>query len=329
MIISDFHCAKVKNLLVVGPTANLKSVLAGGWTLRWMTSDETIFPKDMPTLYTALQKEFSNVSLANSLNELKTKASKADAIIVAAGEQAYAEGFGSIHDLSLPEDQIELIKAAQASGKPVILVMIAGRPRVITKIYKDCAAVLFAGLPGFEGGQAIAEIISGKVNPSAKMSFNFPYGVNHLVPHNHKSAESVLAHEIENPIALVRFGEGMSYSAFEYSNLQLSDSVLTSASGEIKATVNVKNTSNREGKEAVLWFLFDEVASITRPVRDLKYYDKLSIKAGESANFTFTIRPDESLWFPNKKGEKILEDGYFTLTVGPLKTRFKLQRAAK
>ena len=315
-----------KSILVAGPVANMKGPLAGGWTLRWMPNDESIYPKDMLTFYGGLQKEFSSLALATTANEIKAKAGRADAIVVAVGEMPYSEGYGSILDISLPDDQIDLVKAAQSTGKPVILVVIAGRPRVITKIYKDCKAVLFAGLPGFQGGQAIAEIVSGKVNPSAKMSFNYPHSVNRLVPHNHKVSEVTLAHEIPNPIALVPFGTGLSYSTFEYSNLKLSDSILTTVNAEIKATVTVKNTGRREGKEAVLWFLQDEVASITRPVRDLKFYQKEPIKPGQSIDFTFTIKPSDQLWFPDKVGEHILEDGYFTLMVGDLKTRFKLVR---
>ena len=317
---------KVRNLLVAGPVGNLKGPLAGGWTLRWIPNDETIYPKEMLTLYGGLQKEFSRVTLAANAGEIKAKAAGADAIVVAVGEMPYSEGYGSILDISLPEDQVELVKAAQTTGKPVILVIIAGRPRVITRIYNNCKAVLFAGLPGFQGGQAIAEIISGKVNPSAKMSFNYPHSVNRLVPHNHKSSEVLLAHEIPNPIALVPFGTGLSYTSFEYTQLKLSDSILTSDDDAIKATITVKNTGSREGKEAVLWFLFDEVASISRPVRDLKYYEKESIKPGDSRDFTFTIKPSEQLWFPNEKGERILENGYFTLTVGDRKARFKLAR---
>ncbi len=317
---------KVKNLLVAGPVMNLKSPLAGGWTLRWIPNDESIYPKDMLTFYTGLQKEFSRVTLASDVRELKSNAARADAIVIAVGEMPYSEGFGSILDISLPDDQIDLVKAAQATGKPVILVVIAGRPRVITKIYKECKAVLFAGLPGFQGGQALAEIISGKVNPSAKMSFNYPHSVNRLVPHNHKSSEVLLAHVIPNPVALVPFGTGLSYTTFEYSNLRLNDSILTSDNAEIEATVTVKNTGSREGKEAVLWFLFDEVASISRPVRDLKYYEKELIKPGETKDFSFTIKPSEQLWFPDKKGMHLLEDGHFTIMVGDLKTRFKLTR---
>ena len=319
---------KTKKILVAGPIANLKAPLGGGWTLRWMTSDESIYPKDMLTVYSALQKEFSEnkVALASTAAEIRSKAAGADAIVMAVGEAPYAEGFGSIIDISLPEDQIELIRAAQLTGKPVILVLISGRPRVITKIYPGCKAVLFAGLPGFEGAQAIAEIISGKINPSAKMSFNFPAAVNRLVPHNHKSSEVLLAHEIENPIALVPFGQGLSYTTFEYSNLTLSDTVLTSNTSEITASVTVKNTGSRAGKEAVLWFLFDEVGSISRPVKDLKFYEKKLLNPGETAEFKFVINAEKQLSFPNNKNEKLLEDGYFTLMVGNLKARFKLQR---
>lgn len=316
--------ASVKNVLVAGPLANLKQPLGGGWTLRWIPAEEDIYPQDMLTVYTALQKEFANVSLASSAAEIKQKAAAADAVIVAVGEMPYSEGFGSIIDISLPEDQVELVKAAKATGKPVILVIISGRPRVITNIYPDCKAVLFAGLPGFEGAQAIAEIVSGKVNPSAKMSFTYPYAVNRLVPYNHKVSEVTLAHEIDNPVALVPFGFGLSYTTFTYSDLQLSDSVLTSATGEIKASVTVKNTGNRPGKEAVLWFLHDEVGSISRPVRELKYYEKSLIEPGASKTFTFTIKAERDLTFPNKNGEQLLEDGYFTVMVGDLKTRFKL-----
>lgn len=320
--------ANTKKLVVLGPMANLKSPLAGGWTLRWINHDESLYPAYMHTVYTALQQEFGadKVKLAsNEISAIKSAAAGADALVVAIGELPYSEGFGSIDDISLPKDQQAIVEAALATGKPVILIMISGRPRIITELYKKCDAVLFAGLPGFEGAQAIAEIVSGKVNPSAKLSFNYPYASNRLVPHNHKVTESDLAHAIPNPIALSSFGEGLSYTTFQYSNLVLSDSVLN-VSGEIKATVTVTNTGAREGKEAVLWFLFDEVASLTRPVRDLKYYEKKNLKQGESVTYSFTIKPSLHLHFPDSKNVPQLEEGYFTLMVGNLKTRFKLQR---
>jgi beta-glucosidase len=316
---------KMKNILVTGPLANLKSPLAGGWTLRWINQDESLYPEYMLTPFAALQNEFKSVTLAANDAELKSKAVQASAIVVVVGEMPYSEGFGSITDINLPVDQLQTIETALATRKPVIVVVIAGRPRIITSVYDKCRAVLFAGLPGFEGGQAIAEIISGKVNPSAKMSFNYPYAPNRLLPHNHKATEELLAHSIPNPIALKEFGTGQSYTTFEYSNLTLSDSILTSDQDSIVARITIKNTGAIAGKEAVLWFINDEVASITRPVKDLKFYEKKLIKAGESVEYSFVIKPTQ-LSFPDKVNRKILEDGYFTLMVGSLKTRFKLDR---
>ncbi|MFN8334540.1 MAG: glycoside hydrolase family 3 N-terminal domain-containing protein [Cyclobacteriaceae bacterium] len=316
---------KTKNVLVAGSLANLKSPLSGGWTLRWINKDESLYPDYVLTPFAALQKEFPTATLAAGNAEIKSKAPRADAIVVVAGETPYSEGFGSITDINLPPDQLETIETALATGKPVVLVIVAGRPRIITSVYDRCKAVLFAGLPGFEGAQAIADIISGKVNPSAKMSFNYPYAPNRLLPHNHKATEELLAHEIPNPIALKEFGTGLSYTTFEYSDLTLSDSVLTSESDSLMATVTVKNDGTVDGKESVLWFVNDEVASLTRPVKDLKFYEKKLIKAGDSVAYMFSIKASQ-LAFPDHKNNQRLDDGYFTLLVGPLKTRFRLER---
>jgi beta-glucosidase len=316
---------KIINVVVAGPLANLKSPLSGGWTLRWINQDESLYPEHVLTPFASLQKEFKSVTLAATDAELKSKAAQADAIVVVVGEMPYSEGFGSITDINLPTDQLQTIEAALATRKPVIVIVIAGRPRIIASVYNKCHAVLFAGLPGFEGGQAIAEIISGKVNPSAKMSFNYPYAPNRLLPHNHKVTEELLAHAIPNPIALKEFGTGLSYTTFEYSNLTLQDSVLTSEADSLVASVTIKNAGSVDGKEAVLWFINDEVASLTRPVKDLKFYEKKFIKAGEFIDYSFVIKPAQ-LSFPDKLNTRILEDGYFTLMVGPLKTRFKLDR---
>jgi beta-glucosidase len=319
---------RIKNILVAGPLANLKAPLAGGWTLRWINTDESLYPSWMTTPFTAMQKEFGadKVSLSTDIKDMWLKSARADAIVVVVGENSYSEGYGSIVDLDLPSDQMSWIRLAVDSGKPVVLVMVSGRPRIITSIYEQCGAVLFAGWPGFEGATAIAEIISGKVNPSGKLSFNYPYAANKLVPYNYKWAEVLLAHEIPNPMSLAEFGSGLSYTTFTYSNLRLSDSVLRSADNEIRASVTVTNSGNREGMESVLWFISDEVASITRPVRELKYYDKKALKPGESADYEFVIKPSEHLWFPDRNNNRILEDGYFTLAVGNQSTRFKLQR---
>jgi beta-glucosidase len=320
--------AKVRNMLVSGPLANLKAPLGGGWTLRWINTDESLYPEYMDTPYSALVKEYgaNRVTLGTDAKDMWMKSSKADAIVMVVGENSYSEGFGSITDLNLPEDQRSWVKLAIDTGKPVILVLVSGRPRIITSLYDQCSAVLFAGWPGFEGATAIAEIISGKVNPSGKLSFNFPYASNKLVPYNYKWAEVLLAHEIPNPMSLAEFGTGLSYTQFTYSDLVLSDSIIHSADSPITARVTVTNSGSREGLESVLWFISDEVASITRPVRELKYYEKKAIKPGESAVYEFVIKPNEQLWFPDKQNIRILEAGYFTITAGDQQARFKVLR---
>jgi beta-glucosidase len=310
-------------ILLAGPNANIKRALSGGWTLRWIPAEEEIFPKEMHTVYSALQQQFSAVTLAQNNSEIKSKAAQADVIVLALGELPYSEGFGSIVDINLPEEQAELFNIAKSTGKPIVLLMISGRPRIITKQFADSKAVIFAGLPGFEGAQAIADVISGVVNPSGKLSFNYPYAANRLVPHNHKISEVQLAHEIDNPICLLPFGFGLSYTTFEYSNLTLSADALT-RTGELTASVSVKNTGTIPGKEAVLWFIHDDVGSLSRPIKELKFYEKELIAPGETKTFKFTIKA-EQLGFPDKNGVERIENGFFTLLVGNQKIRFELK----
>ena len=318
-----------KTILVTGETADKKIPLCGGWTYRFMAKSEYWFPKDMKTIYSALKEEFadSKVVLAKE-HEIKKLASSADVIIVAAGEEsAYAETDGSINDLELSESQISLVKTAIATGKPVVLVLTEGRPRIISKIYDQCKAVVFAGLPGVEGAQAIAEVLSGKVNPSGKLSFTYPYKQGHIITYNHKQSEYSILRPVAGELkrfAIGEFGHGLSYTTFSYNNLSLSDTVITS-SDKITAKVTVSNTGKVAGKEAVLWFLSDEYGSITRPVKELKYFDKKELQPGSAVEFTFVIEPDKHLWFPDKYGKKLMEPGYFTLTVGDQKVRFRLK----
>ncbi|MBC8082646.1 MAG: glycoside hydrolase family 3 C-terminal domain-containing protein, partial [Hymenobacter sp.] len=194
-------------------------------------------------------------------------------------------------------------------------------------------AVLWAGLPGFGGGQALAEIISGRVNPSGRLPFTYPQFAGQASNYHHDNNENSLelsdfgaGFENRGPkyksTMLTDYGEGLSYTTFAYNNLQLTDSVLT-GNGTIRATVRVKNTGPRPGKEAVLWFLTDEIGRITRPVRLLKHFEKQEFKPGETRELTFTIRPGPDLSYPDAEGRRQLEDGYFTLRVGNQKQRFR------
>ncbi|UZR95093.1 glycoside hydrolase family 3 N-terminal domain-containing protein [Chondrinema litorale] len=315
-----------KKIVVAGHNADSKRGLAGGWSLRWITYDDKLYPEDMPTVYTALQDAYPNaqVQLADQ-KTLKASAAGADAIIIAAGEEPYSETPGNFSNLELDDEQLELIKTAQETGKPVILLMIAGRPRTITDVLPDCDAFIWCGLPGFEGGTAIANVISGKVNPSGKMSFSYPAQPGHWFPYNHKNME--LFFDFDKALSMTTiapFGYGLSYTSYKYSDLTLSATSLDTE-GSITASVTVTNTGNKAGREAVLWFISDEVGTFTRPVKALKHFEKLEIAPGEAKTFTFKIDAGEHLSYPNTKGEKILEPGDFTLRVGDQEVGFVLE----
>lgn len=318
-----------KKILLTGLNADSKRGLCGGWTYRWMAWSDQFFPKEMETVYTALQKEFSSVSLAKDAGQVAAKGRSADVIIVATGENPYSEGFGNIQDMSLPEAEMNLVTAALKTGKPVIVMMVAGRPRTLGSTYMKLDGFVWAGLPGTEGGTAIAQLLSGKENFSGKLPFTYPYKPQRQTTYNHKATEFTYMHYRSKELTrswVALFGEGESYTKFAYSNLTISDTLLNKK-GSLTASVTVKNIGERAGKEAVLWFVSDKVAKkFTRPVRELQHFEKQLLAPGDSATFSFTIRPETHLWYPDEKGNKILEDGYFEVQVDTLKQTFYLEK---
>ncbi|MBR9997997.1 MAG: glycoside hydrolase family 3 C-terminal domain-containing protein [Cyclobacteriaceae bacterium] len=314
-------------LVVVGTNADSRMALCGGWTYTWQGSDETLYPESIKTVVQALEDEYENTTIVRTdLQSLRWHAGLADAIVIVTGEKPYAEGWGNIDDLSLPEDEIKLIETAVSTKKPVILILLEGRPRILGELFDECEAVIFAGLPGMFGGEAIAGILRGRINPSAKMSITYPLNSGHIISYNHKhmvfSPLNIHNEEIQR-YTIGEFGTGMSYTSFSYADLVLSDTVLDE-SGKLLASVKVKNTGQREGREAVLWFISDEVASFTRPVRQLKFFDKQFLLPGETKDFVFEIDPGVHLAFPDEKGNPILEPGTYTLSVGTLEASFRL-----
>jgi beta-glucosidase len=316
----------IGKILVTGPSANSKRNICGGWTIEWGGAPEEKFPSDMETVFTGLQKEFPKASVEwlpdsgknhTTLEKtFKEKAAKADVIVVAVGEEPYAEGYGNTDDIMLPAEQQEVVKAAKASGKPVVLIVLAGRPRIIQPIREGCAAIIYAGLPAYDGGKALAEIISGKTNPSGKLSISYPANPGHLAPYNAKM------HDKSNPAW--PFGHGLSYAAYNYSNLIITDTIIN-RNKVLKASVTIKNTGKVKGKEAVLWYLKDEVRSITPFIKKLASFEKIELGPGESKTLSFEITPSKHLTFPDENGRMLLEDGYFELEAGGLKRRFLLK----
>ncbi|WP_196294366.1 beta-glucosidase family protein [Hymenobacter ruricola] len=336
--------ALVKRLLVLGPSAESRANLCGGWTLAWQGRAEEAYPKDVPTLVEALRKEYPHAIIEtlpgrdskgkSLLASAGAAAKRADAVVLALGERPYTEVLGNTSDLTLPDDQQQLARAAQASGKPTVLVVIGGRPSIVRAVAGASSAVIWAGLPGYGGGTALAEVISGKTNPSGKLPFTYPQFAGHVTNYHHDANEnSADLRDFAAGFApagakytsnmLTEFGEGLSYTSYRYSGLTLSDSVLTGTGAKLRATVQVANTGARAGQEAALWFLTDEVGRIARPVRLLKHFEKQPYAAGQSRKLTFDIDPLRDLSYPDGQGRPQLEDGWYTLRVGTEQARFR------
>ena len=341
--------ARVRRLLVVGPSADSRANLCGGWTLAWQGRPESAYPADVPTLLEALRREFPRALVETLpyrdaagkllLPSISAAARRADAVVLALGERPYTEGLGNTSDLTLPDDQQQLARATQASGRPTILVMIGGRPNIIRGVAEGAAAIIWAGLPGYGGGPALAEIISGAANPSGKLPFTYPQFAGHITNYHHDNNENSLdlsdfGAGFEQRGAkykssmLTEFGQGLSYTTYAYSALTLSDSVLTGPAARLRATVRVANTGPRAGQEAVLWFLTDEVGRLTRPVRLLKHFEKQAFALNQTRDLTFDIDPLRDLSYPNGQGQPQLEPGWYTLRVGSQTARFRYASGA-
>jgi len=321
--------ASTKKILLIGPAAKSKRNITGGWTIEWGGAPEAKFPAGMETIYSALQKEMAgskivlfDSTIRNSAEEQKfaQEAATSDVILCAVGEEPYAEGRGNIDDLRLDGEQLKLIEKAVETGKPVIVIMAAGRPRVLGAVTEKIKGFIHYGLACEQGGIALAEIISGKTNPSGKIAFTYPSTVGHLLPHNAKQHESY-----KNWFP---FGAGLNYSEIEYKDLKVSDTVVN-RNQTIQVKLTVKNKGKRDSKEAVLLFLKDEVRTITPPMKELKNFTKTDLKAGEEKEISFEIVPERDLGFPSAAGQWILEEGFFEIQIGKLRKKFFLKIDAR
>jgi len=320
--------SKDAKILVTGPTANLLSVLNGGWTITWQGNVEELYPKQKNTVLEALQKQNSNVTYVedssftkDSNHDAALKAAKdADVIVLCLGEHTYCETPGNINDLNLEDSQIKFAEQMFATGKPVVLIMLEGRPRIINKIVDKASAVLLGFLPGMEGGDAIADIMYGNVNPSGKLSITYPRYANSLTLYDHKPLEEYLwnVYDPQWP-----FGFGLSYTTYEYSNLKLDKETIKNGEN-VKVTVDVKNTGKMAGKEAVQLYLTDLFGSVSRPVKQIKGFEKIYLEPGETKTVSFTITPDE-LSFIGRDYKRTIEPGEFTVTIDKLTKNFRLQ----
>lgn len=321
--------AKDKKYLITGPSSNLLSVLNGGWTITWQGNEEKYYPEEKFTILEAVQAKVGNENVTyvegcgfdkdiNSDEAVKA-AANADAVILCIGEPAYCEGEGNITDLEITEPQIELARKLYASGKPVIIVLVEGRPRVISKIVDGAEGIIAAYLPGMEGGIAIADVLFGDVNPSGKLPFSYPKDVNGYTTYDHKPIEAFDVNSYDPQWA---FGHGLSYAEFTYSDLKM-DKDSFGMNENIVVSVNVKNIGEIAGKESVELYICDMVGSVSRPVKQLKGFEKINLEPGQLKTVTFSLNKND-LSFIGRENKRIVEPGDFKVIVKGLEKKFVL-----
>ncbi len=341
--------AKTTKVLVTGPTSDSMISLNNGWSYVWQGSEESLYPKDRPTIRKAIEEKVgaSNVTFVqgtkitrpagSTSNNTPTDkeeevdiaaavsaAQNVDVIVLALGEGSYCETPGNVTDLTIGEPQIKLAEALKATGKPIVMVLVEGRPRIINRIADSASAILMAYNPSNEGGTAIADVLFGDVNPSGKLPFTYPRTPNGLINYDHKPFETedtAFGNMAFKP--QFEFGEGLSYTTFAYSDLKLGKQVIT-ANEELTVSVTVTNTGRRAGKEAVLVYLSDLVASISPPTRRLRRFAKISLEPGQSRTLTFKLRRDD-LSFIGADNKPVAEPGEFDVKVGGLTQKFTLK----
>lgn len=321
--------SKSVKVLVTGPTASSLSAMNSGWTITWQGDREDLYPKDKLTVLGAIQQTIgsSNVTYVpgatfDSVMDIDAAvqaARAADVAVVCLGEKAYCETPGNIDDLTLEKAQLELASALIKTGKPVVLVMLQGRPRLITDIAGQAGAVVVAMLPGMEGGRAIADILFGDVNPSGKLPFTYPRSPNDIVMYDHKPLEIA---DVNRYNPLWPFGYGLSYTTFEYNDLTI-DKKSYSKDEVIKVSVKVKNTGKWSGKEAVQLYVCDVYGSVSRPERQLQAFTKISLQPGEEKMVEFTLGQRE-LSFIGKENKRIVEPGLFKIMIDKHTVEFLL-----
>ena len=325
-------------ILVTGPNANSMRTLNGGWSYTWQGHGASIpaFTEKYNTIYEALDQKFDNVTYvpgveydlmtpnwkfdeATGIKEAVKAARQSDVIIACIGENTYCETPGNDNDLDLSENQKNLVRSLAATGRPIILILNEGRPRIINDIEPLATAVVDVLLPGNFGGDALAALLSGEANFSGKLPFTYPKYTNKFAVYDYKPAENQgTMSGVYNYNAVMDvqwpFGHGMSYTAFDYSDLTVSAKEFAS-DDVLKVTVDVTNVGAVAGKESVLLFSSDVYASSTPDVRRLRAFEKIELAPGETKTVEFEVTAKD-LAFVNYYGKWTLEAGDFVLSCG-------------
>lgn len=327
---------KGKKILLTGPNANQMRCLDGGWSYTWQGNRTDEFAGKYNTIYEALCNEYGKENIVLNQGVTYNEAGKyweenepqiaaaveaaknVDVVVACIGENSYTETPGNLTDLWLSENQRNLVKALATTGKPIILVLNEGRPRLIADIEPLAQGVVDMLIPGNYGGDALAQLLSGKANFSGKMPYTYPKEINSLANYDFKKSEEVGtmegAYDYNAKITQQwGFGQGLSYTTYQYSNLKV-DKATFAHDDVIRVSVEVKNTGKVAGKESVLLFSSDLMASMVPDGRRLRAFDKVALQPGESKTVTFDLKAND-LAFVGWDGKWILEEGDFKLMV--------------
>lgn len=327
---------KGKKILLTGPNANQMRCLDGGWSYTWQGNRTDEFAGKYNTIYEALCNEYGKENIVLNQGVTYNEAGKyweenepqiaaaveaaknVDVVVACIGENSYTETPGNLTDLWLSENQRNLVKALATTGKPIILVLNEGRPRLIADIEPLAQGVVNILIPGNYGGDALAQLLSGKANFSGKMPYTYPKEINSLANYDFKKSEEVGtmegAYDYNAKITQQwGFGQGLSYTTYQYSNLKV-DKATFAHDDVIRVSVEVKNTGKVAGKESVLLFSSDLMASMVPDGRRLRAFDKVALQPGESKTVTFDLKAND-LAFVGWDGKWILEEGDFKLMV--------------
>ncbi len=323
--------SKTSKVLIAGPAAGSVTALNGCWSYSWQGDDASRYPASYKNIIQSITDKIGAKNVVSidqpfykngekyDVAALTAKAKSVDYIVLCLGENAYAETPGTIFDLTLDKNQLELAKAAIATNKPVILVLVEGRPRVIREIVPGMKGVLQAYWPGSQGGAAIADVLFGDYNPSGKLPYSYPAYTGMVMTYDYKYAEvdeelipgtfSQTGYRPQWP-----FGHGLSYTTFSYSNLKLGKDTIA-GDEKLTVTIDVKNTGAKDGKVAVELYTRDLFASITPSQRRLRKFTKIALKAGETKSVSFEITKDD-LAFVNAELKTVTEEGGFEIIIG-------------
>jgi len=337
---------KTTKVLVTGPNANSMRTLNGAWTYSWQGDRVELHAAKYNTILEAVQNEIGKQNVtyvpgvsykmdghyydeyADKMDEAVAAAKNADVVLLCLGENSYTEKPGDMNDLYMSDLQTELAQKIAATGKTVILILNEGRPRVISKFEQQMKGIIQTYLPGNFGGDALADVLFGDVNPSGKLPYTYPRYPNATIGYIHKpseeqkKAEGVYNYEADyNPQYL--FGHGLSYTTFEYKDLKLGKNAIKKGEN-IQVSVTVTNTGKVTGKEVVHLFTSDLYASsVTPDVKRLRRFEKIELKPGESKTVSFTLNPAD-LSYIGRNGETLLEAGDFEIAIDKLKAQFSM-----